>query len=147
MAELVEACDKKGLACFLYYSYAADWRHPYFYARESGWKYARPAYEKPDPGYKYKTESDFLKYIDCAHTHLEEILTQYSPVAGIWLDPIMGYYSRPDLFPIDETYALIRTFQPHTLISFKQGASGKEDFAAPERKGHGFADRFKKASL
>ena len=67
------------------------------------------------------------------HAQLRELLTQYGPVAGIWLDPIMGYYARPDLFPIEETYALIRSLQPQTLIAFKQGANGFEDFVAPER--------------
>jgi alpha-L-fucosidase len=41
--------------------------------------------------------------------------------------------NRPDLFPVDETYALIRSLSPHALISFKQGANGDEDFSAPER--------------
>jgi alpha-L-fucosidase len=69
------------------------------------------------------------------------LLTQYGPLAGIWLDPIMGYYAQPDLFPIEETYALIRKLQPQTLIAFKQGATGTEDFASPERSGHSLADR------
>ena len=72
---------------------------------------------------------------------LRELLTQYGPLAGIWLDPIMGYYARPDLFPIEETYTLIRSLQPQTLIAFKQGANGDEDFASPERSGHSLADR------
>jgi alpha-L-fucosidase len=54
-------------------------------------------------------------------------------LAGIWLDPIMGYYARPDLFPIESTYALIREANPGALICFKQGANGDEDFVAPER--------------
>jgi len=29
---------------------------------------------------------------------------QYPNIAGIWLDPIVGYYSKPDLFPVDSTY-------------------------------------------
>jgi alpha-L-fucosidase len=61
------------------------------------------------------------------------LLTQYGPINGIWLDPIMGYYSRPELFPVAETYALIRKLQPQCLICFKQGANGEEDFVAPER--------------
>ncbi|MCJ7551409.1 MAG: alpha-L-fucosidase, partial [Anaerolineae bacterium] len=56
-------------------------------------------------------------------------------------DPIMAYYARPDLFPIEETYAMIREIQPQTLIAFKQGANGDEDFASPERHGHSLADR------
>jgi len=134
MAEMAEACRRKGLGLFFYYSYGADWRHPYFYPREAGWKNARPAYEKPDPAYLWEKDEDFRHYIEFAHSQLRELLTQYGPLAGIWLDPIMGYYGRPDLFPIEETYALIRSLQPHCLISFKQGANGDEDFVAPERK-------------
>jgi len=133
--ELYDACEQKGLGLFLYYSYGADWKHPYFYSRESGWKHARPAYDKPQAEYKFVKDDDFRIYIEFVHDQLKEILVQYPNIAGIWFDPIMGYYHRPDLFPIDSTYALIRTMSPHALISFKQGASGEEDFMAPERGG------------
>ena len=133
--ELYDACEEKGLALFLYYSYGADWKHPYFYPREAGWANARPAYTEPQPEYKYEKEADFNIYVDFVHQQLRELLTQYPNIAGIWFDPIMGYYSRPDLFPIDSTYALVRTLSPHALISFKQGANGDEDFMAPERGG------------
>ncbi|MBN1581462.1 MAG: hypothetical protein JXA89_12235, partial [Anaerolineae bacterium] len=53
----------------------------------------------------------------------------------------MGYYARSDLFPIEESYALVRQLQPQALIAFKQGANGDEDFASPERHGHSLADR------
>ena len=134
--ELYDACERKGLALFLYYSYGADWKHPYFYSRESGWANARPAYKEPQTEYKYETEADFQIYVDFVHDQLKEILTRYPHIAGIWFDPIMGYYSRPDLFPIDSTYALVRSLSPHALISFKQGANGTEDFMAPERGGN-----------
>ncbi len=133
VGELAAACRRKGLGLFLYYSYAADWRHPYFYPREVGWKSARPAYDQPQPEYLWKKDEDFRTYIDFTHAQLRELLTQYGPLAGIWLDPLRGYLARPDLFPIDETYALIRSLQPQCLISFKQGANGDEDFIAPER--------------
>lgn len=135
VAELAEACDEKGIGLFLYYSYAADWKHPYFYSREVGWQNARPDYRQPQPEYKFEKDEDFQHYIDFVHAQLKELLSQYPNIAGIWLDPIMGFYSRPDLFPIEETYALIRSMNPHVLISFKQGANGDEDFSAPERSG------------
>lgn len=134
VGELAEACRKKGLGLFLYYSYALDWKHPYFYPPEVGWKAARPQYEKPEPTYLWRKGEDIRKYIDFTHAQLRELLTQYGPLAGIWLDPLKGYLARPDLFPIEETYGLIRKLQPQCLISFKQGASGDEDFIAPERK-------------
>lgn len=135
ISELATACEKEGLGLFIYYSYAADWYHPYFYSRDNGWQSARPAYDVKPKQYKYKKPRDFRKYVDYVHAQLEEILTQYPSVAGIWFDPIMGYYANPDVFPIDETYALIRRLSPHALISFKQGANGDEDFMAPEHGG------------
>jgi alpha-L-fucosidase len=133
--ELYDACEQKELGLFLYYSYAADWHHPYFYSRDNGWINARPAYPEPQPEYKFEKDEDFKIYVEYVHDQLKEILTQYPNIAGIWFDPIMGFYSRPDLFPVDSTYALIRRLSPHALISFKQGANGDEDFVAPERSG------------
>ncbi len=133
--ELYDACEQKGLGLFLYYSYGADWKHPYFYSRESGWSAARPAYAELQPEYKFEKDIDFKIYVNFVHEQLNELLTQYPHIAGIWFDPIMGYYNRPDLFPIDSTYALIRKMSPHAMISFKQGANGEEDFIAPERGG------------
>jgi len=142
IGDLSEACQEKSLGLFLYYSYFADWWHPYFYPREAGWENARPAYEFDEPRYRWRRDEDFRIYVDYVHAQLKELLTHYGPVAGIWFDPIMGYYHRPDLFPIEETYALVRSLQPHTLICAKQGANGTEDFGAPERHGHSMADRF-----
>lgn len=133
IGEMAKACEKEGLGLFLYYSYAADWRHPYFYSKDVGWKKGRPAYKVTPQMYKYKEPADFKRYIAYVHRQLTELLTQYPTVAGIWFDPVMGYYSAPEFFPIEETYALIRKLSPHALISFKQGANGTEDFVAPER--------------
>lgn len=140
IGELTAACRKRGLGIFYYYSYALDWRHPFFYSREYGlasknapWPAARPEYKTPEPAYRFREPKDFEKYIRFVHAQLRELLTQYGPISGIWLDPIMGYYCRPELFPIGETYAMIRRLQPQCLICFKQGANGEEDFVAPER--------------
>jgi alpha-L-fucosidase len=63
---------------------------------------------------------------------VRELLTQYGPIVGIWLDGIGSYYSEPAAYRrINELYALIRSLQPQCLISFKQG-TGTEDFVAPE---------------
>ena len=142
IGDLAQACHRKGLGLFLYYSYAADWWHPYFYAREAGWTNARPAYDEP-PQYKWRKDEDFQIYVDYVHAQMRELLTNYGPIAGIWFDPIMGFYHRADLFPMEKTYALVRSLQPQVLISFKQGATGTEDFAAPERSGHSLTERLK----
>lgn len=134
MGELAASCRKKGLGIFFYYSYAADWTHPWFPGLSSGIKSARPHYDTPEPAYLWRKDSDTRRYIDYVNAQVKELLTQYGPIAGIWFDPMMGYYYRRDLFPVDETYAMIRSIQPQCLISFKQGASGKEDFIVPEFK-------------
>ncbi len=73
-------------------------------------------------------------------TVVRELLTQYGPVAGIWLDGIGSYYDEPEAYRrINELYALIRSLQPQCLISFKQG-TGTEDFVAPEGLMHAKSD-------
>jgi alpha-L-fucosidase len=105
---------------------------------------ARPDYKTPEPRYKWEKDEDFRHYIEFVHGQIRELLTHYGPLAGIWFDPIMTFYARPDLFPIRETYAMIRKLQPQTLVCFKQGATGTEDFAAPERAGQSLAERVRK---
>lgn len=139
-AELSEQCRKKGLGCFFYYSLLADWHHPYFYPRKFNY-IARPKYSGKPEQYKFEKDADFRKYLDDAEGHIRTLLTDYGPVAGIWLDPLMGYYGRPDLFPMKDIYAMIRRIQPQCLISAKQGVTGTENFAAPERSGHSLEKR------
>ena len=99
----------------------------------SSWRRS-PAYAEPQPEYLFAKRRTSGSYLDFCHAQIRELLTNYGPVAGFWFDPIMGYYSRPDLFPMEETYAMIRSIQPGVLIGFKQGANGEEDYVAPERK-------------
>lgn len=137
VGELAEACSKRKLGLFLYYSVGADWHHPWFLDPSAGWKFYRPDYAVKPAQYLWRKDSDFRFYVEYVRGQLRELLTQYGPLAGIWFDPLMGYYARPDLFPMQEIYTLIRSLQPNCLISFKQGATGTEDFAAPERKATG----------
>ena len=71
---------------------------------------------------------------------IKELLTQYGPVAGIWLDGIGSYYEEPKAYSrLDDLYKLVRSLQPQCLISFKQG-TGVEDFIAPEGLMHTKSD-------
>jgi len=64
---------------------------------------------------------------------ITELLTAYGPVGGIWFDGIGDFYRAPENYTrLSETFALIRSLQPHCLISFKEGAIGGEDFISPE---------------
>jgi alpha-L-fucosidase len=145
VAELADACRARDLGLFLYYSYALDWRHPYFFPRSPRCPLARPDYPAPDPAYQWQTEADFTRYLEFVHHQLRELLSQYGPLAGLWFDPIMPYYLRHELFPIHDTYALIRTLQPRCLIAFKQGATGDEDFAAPEHTAKSLEQRVRES--
>ncbi len=141
--ELAEQCQKKGLGCFFYYSLLADWHHPCFYPRKYNF-IARPAYKTKPKQYKFEKDEDFQKYLDDATGHIRTLLTSYGLITGIWIDPLMGFYGRPDLFPMRDIYAMIRKLQPQCLISAKQGITGTEDFAAPERSGHSLEERIRK---
>ncbi len=68
---------------------------------------------------------------------ITELLTNYGPVAGIWLDGIgvlRSHTDRLEELRIQELYDHIHSLQPQTLVSYKQGLLGTEDFKAPERK-------------
>jgi len=133
LAELGEACRHRSLGLFVSFSYAADWRHPYFYPSESSrteWRGARPAYDTSPPEYRFSRDEDFQLYIRDVHHQIQEIVYRYRPLAGIRLEPDAGYHARPDLFPVGQAYALIREASPGTLIAFGAGASGEEDFRA-----------------
>ena len=129
VAELAEQCAKKGLALFLYYSYAMDWLHPWYPTVDSGILWNR---RRIDGYHRWQKDEDTRRYIDFAHGQIAELLTGYGPIAGMWFDPVACIYQRPDLFPVEETYALVRDLQPGCLIAFKNGATGTEDFIAPE---------------
>ena len=136
VGELAEACDRRSLGLFLAYSYAADWRHPYFYpsetARLEGFL-SRPAYPTSPPEYKFEDDEDFLHYIRYAHNQLQEVAYRYRPLAGIRLEPTAGYQARPDLFPIEQTYGLLREADRGILVAFGEGITGDEDYVSIDR--------------
>jgi alpha-L-fucosidase len=135
VAELSEQCNKKGLAFFLYYSHGRDWQHPHAPNNSEWGGAARPKYETQEPFYKYGDEHKLEKYLEFMSNQVNELLTNYSPIAGIWLDgfstPASGDRSK---FKIQELYDLVHSKQPQVLVSYKQGMLGTEDFLAPERK-------------
>lgn len=133
--ELAEQCDKKGLGFFAYYTHILNWRHPYSIPRNL-LQMGRPDYDFEEPRYQFKNEEDVAHYWEYAHACMKELLELEYPLAGIWLDLIAAYYMRPDLIRIEDTYKLIRETRPDILLSFKQGATGTEDYASPEFSFH-----------
>ena len=77
-----------------------------------------------------RTDGD---YLDFNRTIIRELLTQYGPVAGIWFDGIGRYLKHTSEYDgLLDTYDMIRSLQPHCLISYKDGATGEEDFISTE---------------
>ncbi len=133
VGEMSAACAKKGLGFFTYYTFMLNWRHPYFLPREVNYR-ARPDYPEGEPRYLYREKADFRKYIDYILAVMDELLDRYE-ITGMWLDLIMMWYAiGEEYIPIREIYAHLRKRHPETLISWKQGATGDEDFASPESR-------------
>jgi len=136
VGELAEACRKKGLGQFFYYSHGRDWRHPDAPNNDEWGGSARPKYDPPDPAYHYGKDHDLQRYVAFVRAQITELLTQYGPVAGIWLDGIGTTRSGDTAqFHCQELYDHIHSLQPQVLVSYKQGLLGTEDFFAPEHKG------------
>lgn len=133
--ELAEACDRKGLGFFAYYTHLIHWRHPHSMIGE-GLDICRVPYAVPEPRYEITDPAENYKFWEYSHACMKELCELPLPLAGIWLDIIMAYYLSPEHVPIEETYRLIRETRPEALISYKQGATGTEDFAAPEHRGN-----------
>jgi alpha-L-fucosidase len=136
VGELAAACAKKGLGLCLYYSHGRDWRHPHAPNNDQWGGQARPQYNPAEPTYATGAAHSLQKYLDFMTAQITELLTQYGPIAAIWLDGIAVPASRKERLAewrLPELYAHIHSLQPQVLVSYKQGIIGKEDFLAPER--------------
>lgn len=102
LKELAEECRQQGLLLFFYYS-QLDWHHPDYWPRgTTGLKTGRPE------------SGDWDRYLGFMDQQLEELLTRYGPIGGIWFD---GMWDKPDApWRLDRTYALIHRLQPSALI-------------------------------
>lgn len=133
VGELASACADRQLGLCLYYSHGRDWWHPHAPNNDEWGGSARPKYDPPDPAYVYGEDHDLQKYVDFMKAQITELLTQYGPVASIWLDGIATPMSGDaDAFKCQELYDHIHSLQPQALVSYKQGLTGTEDFFAPE---------------
>ena len=134
VAEMVKACNERGLGFFAFYEYGFEWHHPHGPRKDDfPTVITEVPYPTPEPAYAHGGAYDLNRYIDYAHAQIEELLVNYGPIAGVWLDgiavPVSGDRNR---FRCQELYDKIHRLQPHALVSFKYGVTGTEDFHAPE---------------
>jgi len=131
VGELAEACHDAGLGLFCYYSHGRDWRHPHAPNNDEWGGSARPEYDQR-PGIYADRGHDLDRYLDFVEAQILELL-EYEP-AGIWLDGWSLPEEDSDAFDLEDLYATIRERRPGTLISYKWGLTGTEDFVAPEHE-------------
>ncbi|MDP3073030.1 MAG: alpha-L-fucosidase [Opitutaceae bacterium] len=135
VGELAAACARKGLGLCLYYSHGRDWRHPHAPNNDAWRGQPRPQYDPPEPTYATGAAHDLQQYLDFMTAQITELLTNYGPIAAIWLDgiavPLSGDRTK---FKCQELYDHVHGLQPQVLVSYKQGLLGTEDFFAPEHK-------------
>ncbi|HOC18047.1 MAG TPA: alpha-L-fucosidase [Vicinamibacterales bacterium] len=102
LKELANECRREGIKLFFYYS-QLDWRRSDYYPRGR----TGNGTGRPDSG-------DWNAYLDFMDRQLEELLTNYGPLGGIWFD---GMWDKPQApWRLDKTYALIHNLQPTALI-------------------------------
>lgn len=122
LKELAEACRKKDIKLFFYYS-LLDWRHPDYYP-----------HGKTGNGIQDRsTEGNWEVYITFMKTQLTELLTNYGEIGGIWFD---GHWDKPEAdWRYDEIYKLIHDLQPQALIGNNHHSAPKdgEDFQMFEK--------------
>jgi len=102
LRELAEECRRAGIKLFFYYS-QLDWHHPDYWPRgRTGRATGR------------SENGDWDRYLDFMDRQLEELLTRYGPLGGIWFD---GMWDKPEAdWRLARTYALIHRLQPAALI-------------------------------
>ena len=121
LKELSEACHSEGIKLFFYYSLLDWYRDDYFPRGKTG------------KGINGRGEGNWTDYIEFMKAQLSELLTNYGPIAGIWLD---GHWDKKDTnWHYDEIYELIHQLQPSCLIGNNHHQSPKwgEDFQMFER--------------
>jgi len=102
LKELAAECARQGLRLFFYYS-QLDWHHPDYYPRGRTGR----ATGRPEGG-------QWERYLDFMDSQLEELLTGYGALGGIWFD---GMWDKPDAdWRLARTYALVHRLQPAALI-------------------------------
>jgi alpha-L-fucosidase len=102
LKELADECARQDIRLFFYYS-QLDWHHPDYWPRgRTGRSTGRPE------------AGEWSRYLDFMDRQLEELLTRYGSVGGIWFD---GMWDKPDApWRLERTYDLIHRLQPAALI-------------------------------
>ena len=115
MAELADACHRRGMPLCLYYS-CVDWHHPN-YPNEG----RHHELDGPEEG----DNRDMEAYIEYVRAQLRELCTNYGEIHGIFWDMNVAGYADPTI------NQMIRELQPKAIINDRGYDEG--DYGTPER--------------
>ena len=102
--EFVDACNKHGIAPFLYHT-TLDW-------------------------YNDDYKHDFNKYLEYLQKSIEILCTKYGKIGGFYFD---GNWDKPDEdWKEDELYGIIRKYQPEAIIINNTGIWNRGETGHPE---------------
>jgi alpha-L-fucosidase len=106
LAELADACARRGDINLGMYSSVMDWHHP---------------------AYRFREESGLAwsDYVDFLHGQVRELCTNYGEIAGIWfdgdwphhvIDETNAYFIGGGSFEYEKLYDMIHTLQPDAYV-------------------------------
>jgi alpha-L-fucosidase len=110
LAELAQACQRRGLRFCFYYSQTQDWHHPN--GNGNDWDYE-------------EERQDFSGYVEeYVKPQVRELLTNYGPIGLIWFDTPKRMTSAQSQSLVD----LVHQLQPACLVNGRIG-NGLGDYA------------------
>jgi alpha-L-fucosidase len=122
VAELAEACRRKGLKFGVYYSLGRDWADPDVPTKNG---YRSNTWDYPDERKKV-----FAKYFERkVKPQITELLTHYGPIAVVWFDTPEEISAAES----QELVNLIHKLQPDCIINSRVG-HGLGDYNVSEQK-------------
>lgn len=102
--EFVDACNESGIVPFFYHT-LLDWHNPDY-------------------------QANFPRYIDYLIASVEILCKNYGKIGGLWFD---GFWNKPDAdWQFDRLYAMIRSYQPETMIINNTGLDALGEVGHPE---------------
>ncbi len=108
VAELASCCEYQGIGLALEYTFGVNHRrHP------DGVPATAEAHEE---------------YQEHVKAQLHELLTNYGPIAAICFGGLKRIREQQPSFDLQDCYDYIISLQPNTLVSFRHGYNGAEDF-------------------
>jgi alpha-L-fucosidase len=117
-ADLVAACQRRGMRIVLYYS-PPDWHHPSFVHLPGAFKDLDPVPADQRP--------DWCAYLAYFHGQVRELCTKYGRIDGLWFD---GSHKSEEMWQGRQVFEMIKSLQPHAVVNDRVRHG---DFFTPER--------------